>query len=106
MSLTQDSKKCIVNAYHGGGWRGGLTFVIVLPCSINVATLKIVLCWKFASHHHPDFDCTHSPALESGLDFVWGRWGSWLKRLEFVLLLDEYSSVSHKPLHSTVSISK
>lgn len=67
---------------HGGGWSGGLEFVITRPSSVNVATLEIVLCWKLASRHHPDFDCTLSPTLSSGIDFVWGegeRWSSWLR---------------------------
>lgn len=42
---------------------GGLVFVIVLLDSVNAATLKIVLSWKSASHHHPDFDCTPSLTL-------------------------------------------
>lgn len=46
-----------------GAGVGGLVFVIVLLCSVNAATLKIVLSWKSASHHHPDFDCTLSPTL-------------------------------------------
>lgn len=64
-SLIQESEKCIVmNANHSGGCSGGgLVFVIVLLYSVNATTLKIVLSWKSASRHHPDFDCTLSPTL-------------------------------------------
>ena len=41
--------------YEGKTWwgrEGGLVPVIVWPCSVTAATLKIVLCWGSASRHH------------------------------------------------------
>lgn len=78
-------------------------------CFVIVATLKIILYWKFASHQHPDFDWAFPPTLMCFLLCSGGHTAAGSDFWSFFLLMNEHSSFlshescfSYKPLHSSV----